>query len=186
MKMRFLQIVLVWIAIAREAQPCTAGVDQCVSCISGSQCRSCTLGYGLADVTISNQSATVCQPCPSNCRACTYSNSCTDCHGYYRLTFNGAVNICAACTVSYCFHCVDSPYVCTECVWGYRINATGYCQHCMINHCGKCDSGLYDCTVCSDNYGLTGGICQSCVPTDCYKCSWDVNYCWFCNTGFGV
>ncbi len=98
-----------------------------------------------------------CTSCPSNCNACTVSDTvCSSCSSGYYLNSG----LCSKCTISNCITClrVASTISCTSCNTGYLLQS-GTCAACPSN-CRTCSSQTI-CTTCNSGYFLIGGACSS-------------------------
>ena len=178
--------------------PCAEG---CRLCLTSYLCTECTSAYSLYSDTVSqNQtclqscprgyyststSPHTCQPCNSQCAACSgpNSNQCTDCSDELILAAGKCVSSTQGCPAGtyldsgLCLSCVkgcascSSSLNCDVCLSGYTLGqTTGQCEledQSLCNPSCKTCAGTtqYDCTSCNSPLVLQTHMCvKSCSP----------------------
>lgn len=179
---------------------CSACVLPCATCTSSSLCLSCATNYytnnscvsaSLCPVgTFANLTSLNCDPCTSNCSACSLLPiNCTACSSLF-FNYNGtcvnlcpsgffqSINVCSPCVLP-CATCTTQT-LCLSCSVGYLTNnscvnaslcPTGTfanltaltCDICTSN-CTTCSSLPYNCTLCTTPLLNFNGTCISSCP----------------------
>jgi hypothetical protein len=171
--------------------------EECLTCISPSNCTSCpSHAYLLNNFcqpcsssclnclsSASNCSSCLtgatlyqsqCVPCQQNCDVCTASSpsttACVNCSsGYY---FSTATSTCESCPAS-CSVCTG-PNSCQNCSEAgmYYSSSSNKCSQC-VQGCSVC-SGPATCSQCIFNYYISpvfgSGQCVSCLQSNCIEC----------------
>ncbi|CAD8151516.1 unnamed protein product [Paramecium pentaurelia] len=184
---------------------CLTNGGGCSTCLDTSNqiapSCSCKEGY------IMNTSTHYCQNCPNNCKICSSTSVCTQCHNNY--WNNGG--ICSQClkpcincsSNSNCTTCIDTqhqtPHQC-KCAEGYVMNTVSYiCDLCQFP-CNTCQTTVNHCLTCASTYTInstdhkcsclnnefesnsTPKTCQSCT-SPCQTCSTSATNCTSCVDG---
>lgn len=139
----------------RECLNCRIG---CSSCVSYSNCTSCSSGYNLINGYCSQScpaftfqlSSGFCMNCPDQCLSCKSLVYCTACKPNYYLY-------------------VSSTYMTSTCVSTcpntYYGDQSGWCLRCPST-CVTCYNAT-SCTACAAGYSFTNGACSNSSGNNC-------------------
>jgi proprotein convertase subtilisin/kexin type 5 len=176
-----------------SAKGCTPCGDNCVKCISPTNCYQCYPGYMLSSANTCVQeippsscttyqfySGTDCKACPSSCLTCQSLTVCASCKtGLFLLQSTICTMICPQGTYALLGKCEPCPSTCQSCT------NSSYCSTCpagLTLRAGVCVD-CEDCTQCPQLYGYVKET-DSCVkcPENCLTCS--DSACVVCNPGY--
>jgi proprotein convertase subtilisin/kexin type 5 len=177
---------------------CNACLTDCLACSDGTQCTTCrylnvvtgatpntcqqcdtnckrctTSASSCTDLcptqTYYAKATDTCEPCISECLACSDGTRCTTCQ-YQNVVTGVVINTCQQCAIN-CKRCTASSCTSPCPIQTYYAKATDTCEPC-ISECLACSDAVH-CTTCQYQSVVTGttpNTCQQC-DTNCKRCT---------------